>query len=224
MRFSILAATLGYGLSMTAVGGTPADPVMRPPVEQLPPPLLHAKEDLHALVARRDMDALLARVRPETKLDFGGGEGPDGFQSAWNSDQESRQRLWSTLEGILALPGVARDFDHGAEYCAPYVFCTGLPGDLDPFEALVVLGSGVAIRDRPSLSGTVLTRVDHAVLTASDDPASVPTPDWTRVRLADGTAGYINNRWVRSPIDFRFALRVDDGTDAWWLGFLLAGD
>ena len=108
MRFSILAATLGYGLSMTAVGGTPADPAMRPPVEQLPPPLLHAKEDLHALVARRDMDALLARVRPETKLDFGGGEAPYRFQSAWDSDQESRQRLWSTLEGILALPGVAR--------------------------------------------------------------------------------------------------------------------
>lgn len=198
---------------------------MRPPVERLSPTLLRAKAELRGIVARRDMEALLARVRPETKLDFGGGEGVDGFQAAWNGDAESRQRLWSTLESILALPGISRRFDHGDEYCAPYVFCTGLPGDVDPFEALVVLGSGVAIRDRPALSGTVLTRVDHAVLTrASNDPGISPTPDWTRVRLADGTAGYIHSRWVRSPIDFRFVLRLDDGADAWWLGFLLAGD
>ncbi|QNN70497.1 hypothetical protein [Thermomonas carbonis] len=61
------------------------------------------------------------------------------------------------------------------------------------------------------------------MLTASDDPRSVPTPDWARVSLADGTAGYISRRWLRSPIDFRLVLRVDDGTERWWLGFLLVG-
>lgn len=223
MRF-LLAAILACGQAATAVAGTPTDPVMHPPVEHLSPTLLRAKSELRDIVARRDMEALLARVRPETKLDFGGGEGAGGFQAAWNGDAESRRRLWSTLEEILALPGVARRFDNGDEYCAPYVFCSALPDDINPFDALVVLGSGVAIRDRPSSSSTVLTRVDHVVLTASDDPGGVPTPDWTRVSLADGTTGYISTRWVRSPIDFRFVLRVDDGADGWWLGFLLAGD
>ena len=225
MRF-IHFATIACCLATSAVAGTPADPGMRPPDERLPPTLLRAKEELRSIVTRRDMTALHARVRAETKLDFGGSEGPGGFNAVWNTDAESRQRLWSTLEGILALPGVARAFDgDGSEYCAPYVFCTNLPGDVDPFEALVVLGSGVAIRDQPSPSGAVLTRVDHAVLTrAGDDPRSDPSPDWTRVRLADGTVGYISTRWVRSPIDFRLTLRVDDGSDTWWLGFLLAGD
>ena len=221
----ILFAILACCLALNAIASTPSDPVMRPTAEHLPPALLRAKAELRSIIARRDMQALLARVRPETKLDFGGSEGPQGFQMVWNSDPESRQRLWTTLEGILALPGEARRFDHGSEYCAPYVFCTHLPGDVDPFEALVVLGSGVAIRDRPSLSAEVIRRVDHVVLTrANDDPGIESNPDWTRVRLADGTMGYINTRWVRSPIDFRLALRVDDSSETWWLGFFLAGD
>ena len=222
IRFTMLACCL----SASAIAGTPADPVMQPPVEHLPPTLQRAKAELRGIIARRDMQALHARVRAETKLDFGGSEGPEGFKAAWNSDEESRHRLWSTLDQILALPGVARAFDDdGSEYCAPYVFCTNLPGDLDPFEALVVLGEGVAIRDRPSLSGMVLRRVDHIVLTrAEDPPGSKPPPDWTHVRLADGTAGYISTRWVRSPIDYRLTLRVEGGSETWWLGFLIAGD
>lgn len=218
-------AILACCLATSAIAGTPADPVMRPPAEDLPPTLLRAKAELRGIIARRDMQALLSRVRAETKLDFGGSEGPEGFQAVWNSDAESRRRLWSTLGEILALPGVAGRFDHGSEYCAPYVFCADLPGEVDPFEALVVLGSGMAIRDRPSLSGVVLRRVDHVVLArAEDQPGSDTSPDWTRVRLADGIAGYISTRWVRSPIDFRLNLRVDDGSDTWWLGFLIAGD
>ena len=221
----ILLATLACCLATSAIAGTPADPVMRSSVEHLPPTLLRAKAELRDIVTRRDMQALHARVRDETKLDFGGSEGPEGFKAVWGTDAESRQLLWSTLDKILALPGVVRRHDHGSEYCAPYVFCKNLPGDVDPFEALVVLGSGVAIRDRPSLSGVVLRRVDHLVLTrAEDQPGSEPPPDWTHVRLADGTAGYIGTRWVRSPIDYRLTLRVEGGSDTWWLGFLLAGD
>lgn len=221
----VLFAVLACCLAADAGAGKPADPIMRPTVEHLPPELLHAKSELRDVVTRRDMEALLGRVRPETKLDFGGSEGPEGFRAIWNRDPESRQRLWSTLEGILALPGVARRFDHGSEYCAPYVFCTDLPGNVDPFEALVVIGTDVAIRDQPALSGGVLRRVGHVVLTrAEDDPGIETNPDWTRVGLADGTTGYISSRWIRSPIDFRLTLRVDDGGDAWWLGFLLAGD
>ena len=221
----ILFAILACCLAANAIARTPADPIMRPALEDLPPMLLRAKQELRGIIARRDMEALLARVRPETKLDFGGGEGPEGFQMAWNSDAESRQRLWATLESILALPGEARRFDHGFEYCAPYVFCTHLPGDVDPFEALVVIGTGVAIRDQPTRSGAVLKRVDHVVLTrANEEPGIAPNPEWTRVNLAEGTTGYISTQWLRSPIDFRLALRVDDGSDRWWLGFLLAGD
>jgi hypothetical protein len=224
MMHGIQFAVLACCLAMGAVAGTPADPVMRPPAEDLPPKLLRAQEELRGIVARRDMDALIARVRAGTALDFGGSEGPEGFNALWNRDAESRQRLWSTLEDILALPGEARKVEKGVEYCAPYVFCTDLPGALDPYVALVVTGTHVAIRDLPSLSGNVLRRVDHVVLSRADAAASERTSEWTRVRLADGTAGYINTRWARSPIDFRLTLRIDDGTNAWWLAFLLAGD
>lgn len=220
-----LIAIVSCCLAASAVGGALADPVMRPPAERLPSKLIQAKAELGGIVARRDMAALLSRVRPETKLDFGGSAGPEGFQAVWNSDPDSRQRLWSTLEDILALPGTAERHDDGDEYCSPYVFCLNLPGTVDPFDTLVVLGSRVAIRNRPSPAGEVLRRVDHIVLTRVEDEPGADTPaDWTRVRLANGTVGYISTRWVRSPIDFRLAVRVDDGRGTWWLGYLLAGD
>lgn len=219
LHVAILACCLATG----AVAGTHADPVMRPPAEQLPPSLLRAKAELRDIVTRRDMRALLAHVRAETKLDFGGSEGREGFRAIWDSDADARQRLWSTLEGILALPGEARQ--GGSEYCAPYVFCMDLPGELDPYEALVVTGEDVAIRGQPSSSGAVLRRVDHVVLNrAEGQPGYKPTSGWTRVALADGTTGYVSTRWVRSPIDFRLTLRADDGTGSWWLGFLITGD
>lgn len=219
-----LFVLLACGLLPGVHAGTRDDPAMPPPREQLPPVLASAKQELRAIVSRRDMAALLARVRPDTKLDFGGSEGREGFLALWAGGPESRQHLWRTLDGILSLPGVVRDFDGGVEYCAPYVFCDDLPGSIDPFQALVVLGSGVAIRDRASADGLVLARVDYAVLARADMPGAEPSLEWTRVRLADGTTGYASNRWLRSPIDFRLALRMDETGDRWWLGFLLSGD
>lgn len=202
------------------------DPAMPPPTEHLSPGLRQAKNELQDIVARRDINALQARIRPDTKLDFGGSDGPEGFQLLWNSNTESRNRLWETLDTILALPGVLRDHDAGAEYCTPYVFCMDLPGEADPFDALVVLGTRVAIRARASVDGVVVRRVSHIVVTSTEQPGNhePAAPGWTFVRLADGTAGYVSTRWVRSPIDFRLALRIDRSGSTWWIGFLLAGD
>jgi hypothetical protein len=72
----LLPAIIACSLAADAIAGTPADPVMRPAAEHLPPALLRARAELRDIVAQRDMDALLARIRVETKLDFGGSEGP----------------------------------------------------------------------------------------------------------------------------------------------------
>lgn len=60
------------------------------------------------------------------------------------------------------------------------------------------------------------------LIRAQDDRGTGGPADWTPFKLADGS--YISTRWIRSAIDFRLTLGMDDGTDRWWLGFLIAGD
>ena len=86
------------GLLAGVHAATRADPAMPPPREQLPPTLASARQELRAIVSRHDMAALLARVRPETRLDFGGSEGREGFLALWGDGPGSRQSLWRTLD------------------------------------------------------------------------------------------------------------------------------
>lgn len=215
-------ALLALVLSGPVVAGVPVDPVMPPPVERLPPKLQAARDALRAIVARKDMAALVAHVRPESKLDFGGTSGPAGFREKWDANQETRQALWRTLEGILALPGVPAE--DGLAYCSPYVFCADLPGDFELYDALVVLGSDVAVRARPSRDAAVLRRVDHAIVNRTYVAGVENAPGWSAVTLADGTSGYVSTRWIRDVVDFRLSLRLEGDGDRWWLEYLLAGD
>ncbi len=49
-----------------------------------------------------------------------------------------------------------------------------------------------------------------------------PASHGRRLRLADGTAGYISSRYVRSPIDYRAYFSKEGGR--WQMMMLLAGD
>lgn len=99
--------------------------------------------------------------------------------------------------------------------CLPYA------GDIDVFEAQVVLGRDVALRAKPDGQSPVLTRISHAVVTRVDDGAE-PT-DWMRVRLASGQEGFVATHLMRSPIDYRFSI-IDEGAGRWKFRYFVAGD
>ena len=217
-------ALLFAGLMIAAGLATARDPVLAPPRQALPPSVQAMRDDLQRIVAARDAQALRARVRDATTLSFGGDTGPEGFDALWLRDADATRELWRVLEEILALPGVARRGDGEVVYCAPYVYCLPYPGDLDVFEAQVVLGRDVAVRARPDLAAPVVTRVSHAVLTRVDDAVdSANDPAWMRVRLASGQEGYIATRLLRSPIDYRIAL-VRESAHGWAFQYFVAGD
>lgn len=226
MRYALVVAmAMALSTPLSRAAGT--DPVLAPPSEALPPLLGQARRELADIVARHDLDALLAHVGPDTKLSFGGDHGAEDFRRIWDSGMHDQQDLWRELDAILALPGVVQGTRDAPQYCAPYVFCLPTPGGIDPYEALVVTGTRVAIRDRPSRDGQVLTRVSHAVLQrAPDDPRDDGTtpPEWTRVRQASGTTGFIASPWVRSPIDYRLMMSVEAGSGRWMLDYFIAGD
>jgi SH3-like domain-containing protein len=45
---------------------------------------------------------------------------------------------------------------------------------------------------------------------------------WLQVALADGQRGFVADRYLRSPIDYRVAFEKQDGN--WRMTFFLAGD
>lgn len=197
------------------------NPVLVPPAETLPPALQAIRADLQRIVSARDLRALRAHVRDDTTLSFGGDTGPGGFDALWASDPDATQRLWQELEAILALPGVAQEEEGRDAYCAPYVFCLPHAADIDVFDAQVVLGRDVALREQPDGQSPVLARISHAVVTRVDDGAE--PGDWMRVRLASGREGFIATHLVRSPIDYRFSI-IDEGAGRWKFQYFVAGD
>jgi len=220
----MIAARALLPILLMAAGTAAAsdDPVLAPPVETLPPALQAVRADLQRIVAARDLQALRAHVRDDTTLSFGGDAGPSGFDELWGRAPVASQSLWRELEAILALPGVAREEEGRDVYCSPYVFCLPYPDGIDVFDAQVVLGRDVALREAPNGRSRVLARVDHVVVKRIDD-GTEPANDWMRVRLASGQEGFIAPYLSRSPVDYRFSI-VDEGAGRWRFRYFVAGD
>ncbi len=169
---------------------------------------------LQAAVARRDTAAVMAVLDKDVVLTFGGDSGPEGFRRVWTPDAVD-SALWETLATVLALGGT---FDADGSFTAPYVF-TQWPADKDVFDHVAVIGTGVRVRERPHAEGAILDTLDFAILeTASAEAAE----GWTAVKLAEDRIGYVDRRFVRSPIDHRIRFVRHGG--GWRATFFVAGD
>jgi len=173
---------------------------------------------LQAALAKQDTAELLKIVAPEIRNSFGGDGGRDEFRQKWDLDRPERSPLWGVLALVLALGG---RFDGDSVFFAPYTF-KGTPGD--GFEALAVLGRNVLIRAEPSTAAAVVDTVSFEVLTRWREGASShPAADgWESVRTSKDRTGWVSNRFVRSPIDYRAGFIRRQGR--WWLRLLVAGD
>ena len=67
--------------------------------------------------------------------------------------------------------------------------------------------------------------MDAAAPRRPRDPVRAAQPEdesWRAVRLPDGRAGFVDRRYLRSPIDYRAAFARIDGR--WQMTLFLAGD
>ena len=182
---------------------------------QLQPDFFTFRAHLLAALARRDVPALLEVVDPNIKNSFGGNDGIEEFQKMWALDQPE-SRLWETLTALLALGGT---FNSEGWFTAPYVF-SEWPDDLDAFEHVAIVGSGVRVRSRADLSSEPITSMSYAIVPLSG--ATAITDEWVGVRLPGGAEGYVGRRYVRSSLDYRAMFAKSDGQ--WRMKFLVAGD
>jgi len=118
-------------------------------------------------VVTRDIDAVLRATSPNIDLSFGGDAGrqqlrdnltvgPETLSEEYRHlAPEMREEYWAELEAVLRLGGKFQD--EGTGFAAPYTFVADLPpsaDQVDAFKLYFVVGSGVALRDRPIRYGT----------------------------------------------------------------------
>ena len=171
-------------------------------------------------VARRDTTALMASVAQEIRNSFGGNDGALEFRQTWRLDQPDSP-VWAQLAAVLALGGSFRD---DTTFVAPYVF-SRFPQELDGFEHLAVIGSGVRVRAGADSTAAVIGGLSFDVVRRARPQGGAVEAErsgWTAVELAGGRAGYVASRYLRSPIGYRAYFTKRAGR--WVMLSLVAGD
>jgi hypothetical protein len=145
---------------------------------------------------------------------FGGDGGREEFRQKWGLQTPEKSHLWATLGSVLALGG---RFLEDSMFYAPYLI-SGTSGD--GFETLVVLGANVPVHAGPASTFGVIDTLSFEEVTKWREKSTIR--EWEPIRTSKGRTGWVLQRNLRSPIDYRAGFVRRQGR--WWLRTLVAGD
>jgi len=194
---------------------TPAAPAVNGPklpfVDEGPndPSFAAYREQLLAAVRARDAKAVAALADPKIRTSFGGGGGSADLEKMLPG-------IWDDLEQLLLLGGTFRE----GSFWAPYVY-SAFPDAHDAFETLAVVADDVPLRASADANAPVLATLSRDLVTRASQPSAEKTP-WQQVKTADGKTGFVESKFVRSPVGYRAGfLKTSQG---WRMNALVAGD
>lgn len=193
----------------------PAASTRLPPVDQCAADASFAafRTRLLEAIAHRDHAYILSIIPEYILVNFGGDRGREDFARNWRLDQ-SDSPFWNELQAALAL-GCASFED---EFVSPSLGVQ-LAEDHDPFDVVVAVRAGAALRARPEEAAEAVATLDWDVLRMR----GVEAPDdWIAVRRADGREGFVRRTDVRSPLDYRAHFAKANGH--WQMYMFIAGD
>jgi hypothetical protein len=179
------------------------------------PDFFSFRAQLLTAIAKRDAAGVLAALNKDVRLSFGDDYGLEGFKKIWKPDSAD-SLLWEVMAGTLALGGT---FGSDGGFTAPYVF-TRWPEDRDPFEYLVAIGSDIRVRSAPDKNSGVVGSLHFSVVKRAH--SSSADSKWMKVNLDSGAVGFVDARFIRSPVDHRITFMKLDGR--WQITAFVAGD
>lgn len=197
------------------------------PVDQAAqdPSFVQFRKQLIEAARRHDARFALSIVDPKIKNGFGGNDGIAEFRKFWRPESRD-SRLFDVLLDMLALGGTFSTKAGHREFCAPYVFST-FPQDVDAFENVAVIFDGAPLKAAPKATADMVAHLSYDILEVNPR-LSVPVNGrsgkyaWYFVKRADGRKGFVEARYVRSPIDYRAYFSKQGGR--WMMRVLVAGD
>jgi hypothetical protein len=185
---------------------------------QQDPSFVAFRDSLLAAVRRHDTKALLAALDPKIRTSFGAGGGIEGFRRQWKPEAAD-SKIWNVLEDVLSHGGTFGKDGAATTFWAPYWY-SAYPEDQDAFETYAVIGSNVAMRERPDAGAPVVATLDHDIVRV------VPSKEhagWRQFTTFDGRKGWLAERDVRSPIGYRAGFSKDK-SGRWTMNALVSGD
>ena len=172
------------------------------------------RDAMFAATAKRDGEALVALADPAIHLDFGGGAGRDEFRKRL---ADPKSGLWGEIAALAAL-GCAAD---GAVATMPAVF-SRMPADVDAGRTMLVTGSEVPLRRKPSPAAPQVRKLNWALVTLKGEGFD-PAAPYAQVAVADGSSGYVATAKLRSVLDYRLVADKTEG-EIYRITALIAGD
>ena len=172
------------------------------------------REAVFAATAKRDGEALAALADPDIRLDFGGGAGRDELRKRL---ADPKSGLWGEIAALAPL-GCAAD---GTVATLPAIF-SRVPDDVDAGRTMLVTGSAVPLRGKPSPGAPMVRTLDWALVTLKGDGFD-PASRYAEVTAADGSSGFVATAKLRSLLDYRLIADKTEG-GAYRITALIAGD
>lgn len=168
---------------------------------------------LSAAVDIKDGAALAALADKDVKLDFGGGSGAAELRKRL---ARTDPKLWGELATILPL-GCGMQ---GGLATMPWIFA-GVPDSVDPYQGMLVTGTGVPLRKTASATAPEVAKLDWALVEI--DPKSDAAAPLAKVSVpGTGLTGYIDAKRLRSLLATRIIAEPRGGT--WRITAIVAGD
>jgi hypothetical protein len=184
---------------------------------------------LIAAAERKDANFILSILDPKINLSFGGDEGIPAFKRIWKISSKDSP-FWKEFLPVIKNGGRWWRGEPGGKremiFYAPYSF-DGWPEDLDSFTYHTIFGSNVNLRKDAKTNAEVITRLSYNVVQIDEDSIDEKTgkskfPNWWKVKTLGGLTGFVNQEFVRSPIDYRAGFEKKRGQ--WKMVAFIAGD
>jgi hypothetical protein len=214
------AILLGAALSLCAAAASAAQLT---PVDEGPKDasFVTFRNELKRIIARKDAKALMRIVVPGIKNSFGGDDGAANFKKMWKPT-DANSPVWPVLALVVGMGG---RFENKKTFVAPYVY-SDFPEDLDGFETIVVTAKNAMMREQPKADATVIRTLSYDILTIAKPSGKLQheagPDDWLEVSDSGGKRGFVLQRDLRSPIDFRAIF--EKRKSSWRMTVLVVGD
>jgi hypothetical protein len=185
------------------------------------PSFLAFRNELRRVIARRDTKSLMRIVVPDIKNSFGGDDGAANFKKMWKPT-DAKSPVWPVLALVVGMGG---RFENEKTFVAPYVY-SNFPDDLDGFETIVVTAEKAVMREQPKADAPIVNTLAYDILTIAKPSGKLQheagPDDWLEVSDSTGKRGFVLQRDLRSPIDFRAIF--EKRKSSWRMTVLVAGD
>jgi hypothetical protein len=182
---------------------------------------LKFRNELKAVIARKDAVSLMKNVAPNVTNSFGGGWGAADFNKSWKPS-DPKSPVWRALSIVVELGG---NFDNKSTFSAPYVY-SAWPDDADPYNYVAVVAPNAVLRAAPKSGAAIVRALDHDLLevlkSAGKMQHETGPNDWDEVKDAKGKRGFVLASDVRSPVDYRAIFEKRNGK--WVIATFIAGD